>query len=455
MSAGASRPSEATPGMRHANPNPSLSALALAQTPLSVSRTAAACVWAVLLTPLFLLFLPWVQNIQGYGEVMAFLPNERQQTVDTPVGGRIVKWHVREGSRVKAGDLLADVADIDPDALVRLEGQKTELLAKIAAKNDEANSYRLQLAQIEAARDLQVGAARQRLDSAGEKARSAREAVASSEASLAAATVQSERMNRLLGSGVVSRRDTEIAQRDAEVARRNLNSARANLRSAEAELGVAGVEVDRTRSDAQARVESAAASTNKVTGELAEARQSLLKLEVDVARQRAQSVTAPRDGVVLRIVSQPEAEVLKQGDPLLVLVPETGQRGVALMIAGNDAPLVTPGRKVRLQFEGWPAVQFGGWPRVGVGSFAGVVSFVDPTDDGKGKFRVMVVPDEADPDGGTWPDERFLRQGSQARGWILLDRVRLGYEVWRQLNGFPPRLPDEKPKPDVARKRIK
>ena len=109
---------------------------------------------------------------------------------------------------------------------------------------------------------------------------------------------------------------------------------------------------------------------------------------------------------------------------------------------------------VRLQFEGWPAIQFGGWPYVGVGSFAGQVSFVDPTDDGKGKFRVMVIPDPAER-GGTWPEAQFLRQGSQARGWILLDRVRLGYEIWRQLNGFPPRLPDDKVKPDVARKRVK
>ena len=432
--------------------SPRLSALAIAQTPLVVSRAAAACLWAVVVAPILMLVLPWVQNVQGYGEVMAFLPNERQQTVDSPVGGRIMRWHVREGSRVKAGDPLADVADIDPEALSRLEGQKRELEAKIKAKGDEANSYRLQLVQVEAARDLQVGAARQRLDSAGEKARAARESVSSAEASLAAATIQSERMGRLLGSGVVSRRDTEIAERDAEVARRNLNSARANLRSAEAELGVAGVEVDRTRSDAQARVESAAASANKVAGELAEARQSLLKLEVDVARQRAQSVIAPRDGVVLRIVSQPEAEVLKQGDPLLVLVPETTDRGVALYVAGNDAPLITPGRQVRLQFEGWPAVQFGGWPKLSVGSFAGTVSFIDPTDDGKGKFRVMVVPDESE---GTWPPERFLRQGSQARGWILLDRVSVGYELWRQLNGFPPRLPDDKVKPDVARKRVK
>ena len=231
-----------------------------------------------------------------------------------------------------------------------------------------------------------------------------------------------------------------------------LANLRATLEAAKAELRAADVEVDRTRADAQARVESASASASKVAGEVADGRQSMLKLEVDIARQRAQTITAPRDGVVLRLLNNPDAEVLKPGDPLVVLVPETSRRGVALLVRGNDAPLITPGRKVRLQFEGWPAVQFGGWPEVAVGSFAGEVAFVDPTDDGKGKFRVMVVPDESE---RSWPSDRFLRQGSQARGWILLDRVTVGYETWRQLNGFPPRIPEEKPKPDVARKRVK
>ena len=427
-------------------------ALSVAQTPLIVSRMATACSWAMVLTPIAMLLLPWVQNIQATGEVTAFLPNERQQTVDTPVGGRVLRWHVQEGSIVKAGDLLADVSDIDPGALVRLEGQKRELQSKIDAKDQELRSYQLQLQQIESGRDLQVGAARQRLDGVGERARGAREAVSGAEASLTAATTQSARLARLLRSGVVSRRDVEVAERDAEVARRSLNSSRATLEAAKAELRAADVEVDRTRADAQARVESASASASKVAGEVADGRQSMLKLEVDIARQRAQTITAPRDGVVLRLLNNPDAEVLKPGDPLVVLVPETSRRGVALLVRGNDAPLITPGRKVRLQFEGWPAVQFGGWPEVAVGSFAGEVAFVDPTDDGKGKFRVMVVPDESE---RSWPSDRFLRQGSQARGWILLDRVTVGYETWRQLNGFPPRIPEEKPKPDVARKRVK
>ena len=59
---------------------------------------------------------------------------------------------------------------------------------------------------------------------------------------------------------------------------------------------------------------------------------------------------------------------------------------------------------------------------------------IDATDDGTGKFRVLVKPGAED----EWPSERFLRQGVRANGWVMLSRVRLGYEIWRQLNGFPP-----------------
>jgi membrane fusion protein, adhesin transport system len=70
----------------------------------------------------------------------------------------------------------------------------------------------------------------------------------------------------------------------------------------------------------------------------------------------------------------------------------------------------------------------------------GEVAAIDPTDDGTGKFRIQVQPSSED----EWPSGRFLRQGVRANGWVMLSRVRLGYEIWRQLNGFPPVIsPDE------------
>ena len=120
-----------------------------------------------------------------------------------------------------------------------------------------------------------------------------------------------------------------------------------------------------------------------------------------------------------------------------MIVPDTDELAVEMKVSGNDMPLIHEGDRVRLQFEGWPAVQFVGWPSVAVGTFGGKVNRVFPTDDGMGNFRVVVTPDNhfAREDG--WPDDRYLRQGVRANGWVLLKQVPLGYEIWRQLNGFP------------------
>ena len=135
------------------------------------------------------------------------------------------------------------------------------------------------------------------------------------------------------------------------------------------------------------------------------------------------------------MVARQSGELLKAGATLVVLVPHTKRTVVELFLNGNDVPMVSAGRTVRLQFEGWPALQFSGWPSVAVGTFGGRVLLVDATDDGLGKFRVLVEPD---PDDEPWPSAQYLRQGVRANGWVLLDVVSLGYELWRQFNGFPP-----------------
>ena len=106
-----------------------------------------------------------------------------------------------------------------------------------------------------------------------------------------------------------------------------------------------------------------------------------------------------------------------------------------LQIDGNDLPLIREGDAVRLQFEGWPAVQFVGWPSVAVGTFGGKVYRIDPNADGKGKFRIFVEPSSSEQ---PWPNEEYLRQGVRTQGWVLLNQVSVGYELWRQINGFPP-----------------
>jgi len=132
-------------------------------------------------------------------------------------------------------------------------------------------------------------------------------------------------------------------------------------------------------------------------------------------------------------------ETVKEGDPLVTVVPARPQQAVELYVKAMDVPLLRRDRKVRLVFDGWPALQFSGWPSVAVGTFGGVISVIDAVDSQNGRFRVLVTPD---PEDERWPEQ--LRMGSGVHGWALLDTVPVWFEIWRQLNGFPPTVdPDQ------------
>jgi multidrug resistance efflux pump len=431
------------------------SALDSTTTPPLITHIGHWLFLLLLISALSALLAPWQQNVMGWGQVSAFTPIEREQTIQAPVSGRVVKWHVQEGSKVKTGDVLIELADLDPDLIMRLREQKAAIEAKVAALEEQVQSYNSQTQSLNSTRDLLVTTAQFRLKTASERTRSAEESLAAAEATLVAAQAQQTRLKRLLAEGIVSRRDFELSLRDEAVAMRSVNSAKASLNAALADQRGAQAEIERVRADAQSKVDSALATANKASSDLADSRTSLAKIRIDLARQHAQTINAPRDGTVFRLFGNPVGAIVKQSDPLLVLVPNTSARAVELWVNGNDAPLITPGRHARLQFEGWPAVQFVGWPSVAVGTFGGTVAFVDSTDDGKGRFRIMIVPDEGE---HAWPPPRFLRQGVRAKGWVLLNEVRLGYELWRQLNGFPPVVSLQEPldpKTDIARKRLK
>jgi multidrug efflux pump subunit AcrA (membrane-fusion protein) len=314
-------------------------------------RVAAALIFgAIIVLLVSLIVVPWVQNVEGIGRVIAYSPDERQQTLTSPVDGVIRQWFVLEGTPVRKGQNIVDVADIDPDIMNRLtrEGQATE--AKLDAAQKALDTSRKNL----------------------------------------------ERQRSLVQSGLSSQRAAELA-----------------------ELEYA-----------------------KYLSDISTASAELARIETRIARQASQSITAPRDGIVQRIFAPQGGVMVKAGQDLALIVPETANRSVELRVSGNNAPLLSVGRRVRLQFEGWPAVQFAGWPSVAIGTFGGQVAVVDPGADNEGNVRIIVFPEQ----GAEWPDARYLRQGVRVVGWVLLDTVPLGWELWRQFNGFPPTIEAAPPK---------
>lgn len=407
-------------------------------TPKFVRRLGRWLFWLFFVVPLLMLFLPWLQNVTASGMLTALSPSDRRQTVEAPITGVVSKWYVQEGTRVKKGDVLLEMNDVDPQFQNRLNEQLSANNSKLRAKEDELKSYQLQLQSYQSVRDAKASAASYKRDMAIQKVLSATEAIHAAQANVETTQLQLARMQRLLAEGLVSKRDQEVAERDSIVANRTLNSAKAQLDAAKAEERSANVEITQIRADAQSSIDYANAQANKIRGEIADSQSSILNAEVNIARQNAQRVVSPRDGTVFRLPVNTQSQIVSRGQSLLVIVPNSNQRAVELMVDGRDAPLIVKNSEVRLEFEGWPAVQVSGWPNVAIGTFVGKVAFVDATDDGKGYFRVMVVPDETKQ---KWPEERYLRQGVSVKAWILLEKVFLGYEIWRQLNGFPARLP--------------
>ena len=199
-----------------------------------------------------------------------------------------------------------------------------------------------------------------------------------------------------------------------------------------AELFAAGLTARRDYEQAQIRVE-------EMRGRVAGAQANLTRSETALSRQSEQLVVAPRDGFIQSVNSGDSATLVSAGDVLASFVPETSERVIEIFVDGRDVGLLQVGEKARIQFEGWPAVQFSGWPSVAVGTFGGVVISVDQSAQADGRFRVLIAEDaRADL---PWPEERYARYGASVRAWILLETVPVGYEIWRQLNNFPPELP--------------
>ena len=428
-------------------------------------RFGRVMVVLLLLVPFALAFAPWQQNLPGVGRVIEYDPVNRPMPLQARTDGLIRRWHVQEGQLVEQGDPIVDLADNDPRILENLAEQ-------LAAAEEERDAARRKRDQLE----LLVAAAEQGREA---PVQHAADGIAAAEQALVVAerAVEVARETLSLAEFVAEMWAGLVADRigpgvELQKARQQLNIARVDVAAKEA--AVLGAEADlRAKKSARKRVEraelvkvqDAKAKSDAAAADVAKAEGTIPGLRRDLERQRQQQLTAPIDGYVQNLSANGQGGgFVKAGTTLATLVPATSQLAVELYIDGNDVTFIDVGRHVRLQFEGWHAIQGVGGPSAAIGTVGGKVAFIDRFDDGSGRFRVMVLPDERpfiEPEGPivdwlrsiltfekvsasenphAWPGAPYLRQGAKVKGWIVLDRVSLGFEIWRQLNGFPPTI---------------
>ena len=388
------------------------------------------------------MFLPWTQNIRSKGYVTTLNPFDKPQNIQSLIGGKIKQWHVKEGDIVKIGDTIAIISEakeeyLDPDILSNTGVQKE-------AKENSSGAYMVkkkflqeQLTSLTANNQSKLEQNKIKLNQVDLKIQTERLNLEAAEVYVANAANQLDRMIEMHSKGIKSLTDLEqkrLSNQEAVAKRLSVVNKLTELENDKSNLLR---EVDIINTDYQqkvAKIESEIRTVDSyryaLVGETNKLQSKMNKIQ---QRQNAYVIKSPINGRVTKVLKNGIGEYLKAQESIATIVPTSFQKAVELYVEPNDMPLIHEGKKVRIQFDGWPAMVFSGWPDNSFGTFGGEVFAIDNDISSNGRYRILVIEEVSDK---PWPE--LIRIGSGAQGLLLLNDVKVYYEIWRKLNGFPP-----------------
>ncbi|WP_396223558.1 HlyD family secretion protein [Gemmatimonas sp.] len=393
-------------------------------------RVVSRWLIGILLVLVGIMFLPWQQNVQGNGNVTALSPADRPQQLQSRIDGRLEAWFVSEGQLVKKGDSIVRISEIkeeylNPSVLPLTQQQQTAKESAISEKLNKAAALAQQIVQLEQQRDF-------KLQQTANKVLQYQAEVRQATLEDSVARDQLRRRERLFRDslGLVSVNDLQTFQI-------RVQSAAAKLVEKQQMLAITQTDLQSIPAEYGEKIAKSRSDRAATLAEVSEGRSDVAKLKDKVGsltlRNSFYVIEAPQDGYVVRATRAGQGEIVKAGEPIVSIQPARPRKAVELYVKPMDVALLKPGRHVRVFFDGWPALQISGWPQVAVGTFGAQVAVIDQFPSADGRFRVLLVPDTTHDE--DWPAQ--LRLGTGAEGWAMLDNVTVGWELWRQLNGFP------------------
>ena len=387
------------------------------------------------------LFLPWTQNIRSRGFVTTLYQDQRPQQINTLIGGQLIKWYVKEGDLVQAGDTLVQLAEVkadylDPNLLERTKEQLEGKQQSVDFYKQKAGTALQQMQALDNGIAVKLEQLQNKLSQLQFKIQADSAEAAAAQNDYNIAKLQLERQRMMYDNGLVSL--TQLEQRNQA-----FQSAYAKKISADNRLINSKQELQITKLEINAQVQENLEKKAKTAGDRFQSLTAAATGEAEVAKLKNQYasyairngmyyIIAPQSGQVIQAKKAGIGEYVKEGEMIVEIVPEKISYAVELFVRPLDIPLVNPGQKVRFLFDGYPVVVFSGWPDASYGTFGGIVVAVEKNTSENGKFRVLIKEDPADK---PWPPQ--LQMGTGAEGIALLKDVPIWYELWRNINGFP------------------
>lgn len=398
--------------------------------------------WGSLILVVLVMFLPWTQNIRARGLITTLRQEQRPQQLNSIIGGRVENWYVKEGDFVKKGDTILQLGEVKVEYFDPALLERTGL--QIDAKQNAAEGYEnkaltasQQVLALEEGRDLKLSQIDIKLKQQQLKVESDSMDLGAVQNELTVAKRQIDAAKAMLDSGVISLVDFERRKITFQNATAKRIGAENKYLQSKQELTALRIEKntviqDYTDKIAKANGDRYSAISDKASSDAEVAKLKNAYSNYDM-RNKLYYVTAPQSGQITKARKAGIGEILKEGDMIVEIVPDNIQYAVELFVEPMDMPLLSKGQKIRFVFDGFPAIVFSGWPASSYGTFGGLVTAIENSVSSNGKFRVLVTEDPSDK---AWP--KLLRIGGGANGIALLKDVSVGYELWRNINGFPP-----------------
>jgi multidrug efflux pump subunit AcrA (membrane-fusion protein) len=401
-------------------------------------------VWVIglLIGLMIILFLPWTQNIRARGIVTTPRQEERPQELNAIIGGRIVKWHIQEGDQVKKGDTILQLAEtkvdyLDPNLVSRTREQLDAKKTAVGNYEGKITTIDQQVKFLEQALQIKLNELQNKLQQQEQKIKSDSADLLAAENDLLFKREQYRRQKQMYDSGVVSLLTLEQRNQATQDASAKKISAEIKFGNAKQEYFRLQLELNGERQQYLEKIAKAQGERFQAESQIATGVGDIAKLEnlytsYDL-RNQLYYVLAPQDGQVIQAKKSGLNEIVKEGEMLVEIVPSNYKYAVEIFVKPVDLPLVAAGQSVRFVFDGFPAIVFSGWPQSSFGTFTGKIAVVEKSVSSNGLFRVLVIEDKLSK---PWPPE--LKMGTGAMGIALLKDVPIWYELWRNINGFPP-----------------
>ena len=390
----------------------------------------------------FIMFLPWTQNIKTQGNVNTLFQEQRPQKLNSPIPGRIIKWYVKNGDVVKKGDTILQISEIKDDYLdpFLVERTQEQVQAKKGVReyyNAKISTTENQIAAITAAKDLKLNQIKIKIAQLQNKLKAEQAELIAVNNELKIAQDQLNRQNKMYEEGLVSL--TQLQQRNVSYqnALAKKTSAENKLAQTQQEIAAQNIEQNAVIQEYTEKLSKTEGDRFQSMGQVAGSTGDIAKLENQVATYKVRKglyyILATQDGQITQLTKAGIGEIVKDAETIGIIVPKKIDYIAEIYVKPVDLPLIRENQKVMLTFDGFPAIVFSGWPNSSYGTFSGKIIAIENSISENGLFKAIVAEDKTQK---RWPPN--MKIGTGASGIAILNDVPIWYEIWRNINGFPP-----------------